>query len=380
MTTTGYIRSSRKILMNNYLNLNEITGLHMEHTSKCNLLCPQCARVDDKGNKNAIVPMEELTIDDYKKILTPEFAKQIKRIFWCGNYGDSIASNNFLECLEFVRHSGVQGLTVVTNGSAQKSEWWNKIAQILDRDTDRVDFSIDGLEDTNHLYRINSNWSKLKENITAFIGAGGNANWDYLIFDHNIHQVAEAKKLAKEMGFKSINYKNTSRFVDVNDFNEVMEIETKNNDTISSKENKNRTKYEQIIDKFGNFNAYVDQTPITCKYKRDKFVYIDFQMKLWPCCWVGAPTYFANEKDIQSEQLKALESRYEKDFNSLRKHTLQEVLEHDFYNGDLVNSWNNKIEDKNSKLFTCGRTCGGDYEFSSQEGTFNSQRYILEKI
>jgi hypothetical protein len=78
--------------------------------------------------------------------------------------------------------------------------------------------------------------------------------------------------------------------------------------------------------------------------------------------------------------LKALESRYEKDFNSLRKHTLQEVLEHDFYNGDLVNSWNNKIEDKNSKLFTCGRTCGKDYEFSSQEGTFNAQRYILEKI
>ncbi|SVC48301.1 uncharacterized protein METZ01_LOCUS301155, partial [marine metagenome] len=95
----------------NYLNLDEITTLHMEHTSKCNLLCPQCARVDDNGKKNSILPMEELIIDDYKRILTPEFAKQIKRIFWCGNYGDSIASNNFLECLEFVRHSGVQGLT-----------------------------------------------------------------------------------------------------------------------------------------------------------------------------------------------------------------------------------------------------------------------------
>jgi len=364
--------------MANYLNLNEITGLHMEHTSKCNLLCPQCARVDDKGNKNSILPMEELTIDDYKRILTPEFAKQIKRIFWCGNYGDSIASNNFLECLEFIRHSGVDGLTVVTNGSAQKSEWWTKIAQILDRDTDRVDFSIDGLEDTNHLYRINSNWNKLKENATAFIDAGGNANWDYLIFDHNIHQVAEAKKLAKEMGFKSINYKNTSRFVDVSNFNEVMELETKNKSTISSKENKNKTKYEQIIDKFGNFNAYVDQTPITCKYKRDKFVYIDFQMKLWPCCWVGAPTYFNNEDNIQKVQLKALQGRYEKDFNSLRKHTLKEVLEHKFYNKDLNDSWNNTMDSKNSKLFTCGRTCGSDYESSSQEGTFNSQRYILE--
>ena len=33
----------------------------------------------------------------------------------------------------------------------------------------------------------------------VFIEAGGNANWDYLIFDHNIHQVAEAKQIAKKI-------------------------------------------------------------------------------------------------------------------------------------------------------------------------------------
>ena len=35
------------------------------------------------------------------------------------------------------------------------------------------------------------------------------------------------------------------------------------------------------------------------------------------------------------------------------------------------------MADSNPKLFTCGRTCGSDYEFSSAEGTFNSQRYTL---
>ena len=364
----------------NYLNLNEITCLHIEHTSKCNLLCPQCARVSDDGTKNSILPLDELSLDDYKRILTPEFAKQIKRIFWCGNYGDSIASNNFLECLKFIRHSGVGGLTIVTNGSARDPKWWTEVAKILDRDTDRVDFSIDGLEDTNHLYRINSNWKKLKENMVAFIEAGGNANWDFLIFDHNIHQVAEAKALAKQLKFKSINFKNTSRFVNVSDFNNVMELEVntkKSTHTISSKENTNKNKYEQIIDKFGSFNSYVDQTPITCKYKVDKTIYIDFEMKLWPCCWVGAPTYFENEDNIQKVQLIALQNRYEEDFNSLRKHTLKEVLEHEFYNKDLNNSWSNTMDNEIPKLFTCGRTCGSDYEFSSQEGTFNSQRYAL---
>jgi MoaA/NifB/PqqE/SkfB family radical SAM enzyme len=349
-----------------YLNVDEITGIHIEHTSKCNLLCPQCARVGSDGKKNPILPLNELTIEDYKSLLTPDFASHIDRVFWCGNYGDSIASNNFLECLEFVRHSGVKGLTVVTNGSAQKPEWWIKMAKILDRDTDKVEFSIDGLEDTNHLYRINSNWQKLKENVESFIGAGGNACWDYLIFDHNRHQLAEAKDLADEMGFKEINFKNTSRFINLNDFNQILELETKNYNIISSWENKNTDKYEQIIDKFGNFNAYVDQTSITCKYKTSKFVYIDFQMKLWPCCWVGAPTYFYNEDNIQSRQLKFLENKYGKEFNSLRTNTLEEVLKKDFYATDLVSSWNNNIEDKNPKLFTCGRTCGDNFEFSSR--------------
>jgi MoaA/NifB/PqqE/SkfB family radical SAM enzyme len=349
-----------------YLNVDEITGIHIEHTSKCNLLCPQCARVGSDGKKNPILPIGELTIEDYKNLLTPDLASHIDRVFWCGNYGDSIASNNFLECLEFVRHSGVKGLTVVTNGSAQKPDWWIKMAKILDRDTDKVEFSIDGLEDTNHIYRINSNWQKLKENVEAFIGAGGNAHWDYLIFDHNRHQLAEVKDMADEMGFKQINFKNTSRFINLSDFNQILELETKNYNIISSWENKNTDKYEQIIDKFGNFNAYVDQTPITCKYKRDKFVYIDFQMKLWPCCWVGAPTYFYNEDNIQSSQLKSLENKYGKEFNSLRTNTLEEILKKDFYATDLVSSWNNNIEDKNPKLFTCGRTCGDDFEFSSR--------------
>mgnify|MGYP004109623815 CR=1 FL=1 len=30
-----------------YLTYDDITTVHIEHTSKCNLLCPQCARVVD---------------------------------------------------------------------------------------------------------------------------------------------------------------------------------------------------------------------------------------------------------------------------------------------------------------------------------------------
>ena len=36
----------------------------------------------------------------------------------------------------------------------------------------------------------------------SFINAGGSIPWEYLVFKHNQHQVEDAKKLAKELGFQ----------------------------------------------------------------------------------------------------------------------------------------------------------------------------------
>ena len=41
------------------------------------------------------------------------------------------------------------------------------------------------------------------ENSKAFIEAGGNAEWQFIIFDYNEHQVEEAKNIAFDMGFKN---------------------------------------------------------------------------------------------------------------------------------------------------------------------------------
>ena len=70
-----------------YLELDQIKSFHIEHTSKCNLFCPQCARTLD-GGLNPELDLDELTLDDYKKVFTPDFAKQLDRIWFCGNYGD----------------------------------------------------------------------------------------------------------------------------------------------------------------------------------------------------------------------------------------------------------------------------------------------------
>lgn len=44
-----------------------------------------------------------------------------------------------------------------------------------------------------------------------------------------------------------------------------------------------------------------------------------------------------------------------------------EVFEHDFFQTYLDRSWNNQ-DDTYKRIYTCGRTCGDKFEFSSGHG------------
>ena len=59
-----------------YLDINDIGAVQIDHTSKCNLLCPQCARVD-KGVGKSIMPIDELTVSDYEVIFPKNIIKNM---------------------------------------------------------------------------------------------------------------------------------------------------------------------------------------------------------------------------------------------------------------------------------------------------------------
>ena len=46
----------------------------------------------------------------------------------------------------------------------------------------------------------------------ALIEAGGTAEWQFIVFRHNEHQIQDAMNLAKTMGFKRFNIVKTTRF------------------------------------------------------------------------------------------------------------------------------------------------------------------------
>lgn len=186
-----------------------IKNLHIEPTTTCNLRCPQCARYSgDSINSHMIsgmltLPMFINAIADYT----------IESAFACGNFGEPIACNSLLSIFSFLKDSFNTDLNLNTNGSLRNAEYFASLASILSGERDYCVFSIDGLSDTNGIYRRDSSWKKIMENASSFIDHGGVAVWDYLVFSHNEHQIQDAICLAYDMGFKKIRFKKTARKV-----------------------------------------------------------------------------------------------------------------------------------------------------------------------
>ena len=80
----------------------------------------------------------------------------------CGNHGDPMVAKDTLDMYEWLRYNNSKlYLHMTTNGGGRSDEWWKNIAKVFGKNG-RVTFSVDGLEDTNHLYRVNVDWKELK--------------------------------------------------------------------------------------------------------------------------------------------------------------------------------------------------------------------------
>ncbi len=347
----------------NYLNLEEIQKIQIDHTSRCNCACPQCARMFN-NTLNPSMPITDLTVSDYEIILQPFKENQVT-IFHCGNYGDVIASPTFDAAHEYCLTKNVKHVRIATNGSMRKPEWWAELAK-KSAEKLSIIFSIDGLEDTNQLYRVGSDFNKIIKNAEAFISAGGHAEWAFIEFQHNYHQIEQAQNLANSLGFKKFTVKYTARFADQDQKNTVTK---KGNVVEDTPTNHNKKDKDSIKD----FENYVLTTPISCKYKIDKTVFVDMTMKLWPCCWLGAPSYF-HHKNKQQPSFDHIKNLYGESFNDMRIHGW-DVLKHDFFNSYLHNSWNNQ-DDTFKRIYTCGRTCGKKFEFSSGHGKNKNDKQL----
>jgi MoaA/NifB/PqqE/SkfB family radical SAM enzyme len=182
-----------------YITIDNINSINAELSNYCNADCPMCARyfIDGVLNKERVNSIHT-TLNFLKDRIGEKLVRQLNRFTSCGNLGDGSMNPECLEIYQWLRQTNKNiNLTLHTNGGARNSDFWRELAKI----GVYVTFAIDGLEDTNHIYRVNVRWNKVIENSTAFIEAGGETEWQYIAFKHNEHQIDKAREFALSMGF-----------------------------------------------------------------------------------------------------------------------------------------------------------------------------------
>ena len=346
-------------------NYTDIKSIHLEVTQNCQASCPMCDRNMNGEGINPHINLDELSLIDCMNIFSPQFIEQLDTMYMCGNLGDPIVAKDTLEIFKYFRkYNSKIWLSMNTNAGAKNVEWWRELAHVFGR-MGAVIFSVDGLRDTNHLYRQGVNWDNVERNMRAFIDAGGRARWDYLIFEHNQHQVEEAETLANKWGCEKFMKKKTGRFVDAktNKKETHQAKDRKGKDTTELKKpkkeyiNKALSKQEVIINKYGSMDAYYDAAPIVCKVAKEKSLFITAEGLALPCCWTAGRMYKWWHKDPKIEQIwdfipnkRKLDARL-----GLRK-----VFETGVFD-DIQSSWN-KSSCSDGKLKVCAMKCGAEFD------------------
>jgi sulfatase maturation enzyme AslB (radical SAM superfamily) len=156
-----------------------------------------------------------LTLEKIKKIVPESVVAQLKHVLINGNLGDLVMNPETPAILSWLQEhgrkpeSGKPGLilSAFTNGGAQGRDFWQAMAAT----GVHLEFCIDGLEDTHHIYRQNTVFETVIKNAQTFIAAGGYANWCMTEFDHNRHQINEARERSEALGFKKFNLRHHGR-------------------------------------------------------------------------------------------------------------------------------------------------------------------------
>jgi MoaA/NifB/PqqE/SkfB family radical SAM enzyme len=350
-------------------NYNNIKTIHLEVTQNCQASCPMCDRNQNSGALNPHINLSELTLADCKKIFTFKFIQKLDTMYMCGNLGDPIVARDTLEIFQYFReHNTNMWLSMNTNAGARDEKWWTQLAQVIGK-KGTVIFSVDGLADTNHIYRQGVNWDIVARNMKAFIAAGGRARWDFLVFEHNQHQVEEAEALAATMGFEKFVAKKTGRFLTATNSAKELHQATdrKGNETAELKKpdekfvNAALKKQNSIVEKYGSMDAYYDAVPIRCKVKDEGNLFITAEGLALPCCWTAGRMYKWWHKDYRVEQIwKFVDAAGGKNALNAIVNGLEAVFKTEIFN-NIERSWN-KTSVADGKLKVCSMKCGVEFD------------------
>jgi hypothetical protein len=252
-----------------------------------------CPRNIHGGIDNPLLKSNDWTYENFTSIFTIDVLKQLSQISFCGDFGEPILNNDLIRMCGYLKmHKPDIRVQIHTNGSARNSLWWSNLASSLP-ENHTVTFALDGLSDTHSVYRIGTDYDRIVSNATAFIQAGGTANWCFIRFKHNAMQVEQARNLSKSLGFKNFIVKNSKRF------SRPFPVVDREGKFLYEIEQPEDSPIEFVgRDQVAGHAKWKDADKINCQSLAEKELYIDAHYLLSPCCMVGAFFYTSYDSDL----------------------------------------------------------------------------------
>ena len=329
----------------------DIKQIHLELTERCNAACPLCIRTNPDGLRpRSYIGTQELFLDDISDFFTPVIRDQLLEVHMCGSYGDPVMARDCLKIATYFSTDACE-VSLSTNGSIRGTSWWSKLGKVFARNgKSRVDFHIDGLADTNHYYRRNTSFKRIIDNAKSYIDAGGRANWEFIPFKHNEHQIEEARELSILLGFSRFTVKKSNWLFDKGRTRIPFSTRTGERrylEAPSSKHLPERKKNRSHVILAGSVNKHIQ-----CLAQRCSELYVSCEGVVYPCCWTARfarNIYLGRET---SDGFSTLFRQYDgREVFNIREHRLEEMLQSDFFSA-LANRW------KKDEPAICYKKCG----------------------
>lgn len=327
-------------------------NLQFELSNVCNLHCLGCIRTDNtlSAVKTAIGNPTYLSLDTFYKIISSKELDSVECLHFCGRIDDPLAHPFLLQILQCAINFKPFKIIIHTNGSLRNSEYWKKLGNLFKDTKHTVLFNIDGLEDTNHIYRQGSVWSNIIDNAKSYISTGAEATWQFIEFPWNKHQILEAFEFSKQLGFTGFNVRKDRSRIQNESLEKIILI-------------KKTAEVKEINDPnfLSNKFLYNTEPNISCMNEIENMYFIEYTGRLWPCCFI--PNGFIEDSNNIAEVVHLQDRIYnnysDTTWNDCNIHPISSIINHKFYTEDLVDSWESKNHGTGNKdrIFRCTMTC-----------------------
>ena len=191
----------RKCAVNEYIEYQKTQWLNVDISYRCILGCSACMRniLEDPKKKNSdslqyfknkLNQSDDISVLDLQKL-----ADFFPKISFCGGLSDPVFHSQFIDLLKTT--NDLPNQFRVHTAAQQKNLDWYKSAFLANKKVEWI-FGIDGLVDTSPMYRKRQDTGLMLQAMKLCSSMGLKTEWQFIVFDHNSHQINKAKEICEE--------------------------------------------------------------------------------------------------------------------------------------------------------------------------------------